>query len=53
MADDPDKGLREEMDHVLEALRANAKRRGLDVEGKSMEEISKLLLDLEARESQK
>ncbi len=45
MSDNPDKKLRAGMDRVLETIKAEAKRRGLDVEGKSMEEIKKLLAD--------
>ena len=46
MTDDPDKRIRDEMDRVLGTVKAEAIRRGLDVEGKSMEEIQKLLSDL-------
>ena len=50
MSDDDDKRILKEMDRVLEAVKADAERRGIDTRGKSMEEIKELL---ESRESLK
>ena len=52
MSDDFEKSTVDKIDSVLESIKAQAERRGLDVEGKSIEEIKKLLAEEWERESQ-
>ncbi len=47
MSDNGDKRILKEIDRVLETMKAEAERRGIDTRGKSMEEIKKLLADQE------
>ena len=46
MGDDFDDRTRRQIDRVLERIKAEAERRGIDTRGKSMEEIQKLLAAL-------
>ena len=45
MSDDFEKSTVDKIDSVLESIKTQAERRGLDVEGKSIEEIKKLLAE--------
>ena len=49
MSDESDKRIRKAIDRVLERIIAEAKRRGINTEGKSIDEIRKALAELGSR----